>query len=178
MTTSYVALLRGINVGGRSKLSMADLRAAFADTGFDDVSTYIQSGNVLFRSSRSPAALPGAIEEVIDAAFGLTVRALLRTSTELADVVAHNPLATGGRDMSRLHVTFLAAAPAPPRVAALDSGPFLPDEFGVRGREIYLHCPGGYGRTKLNNTFFERTLEAVATTRNWKTVTTLADLSS
>ncbi len=178
MATSYVALLRGINVGGRAKLSMADVRAAFVDMGFDDVSTYIQSGNVLFRSSSSPATLPLAIEQALAGAFDLAVKALLRTSAQLAKVVERNPLAAGGRDPAKLHVTFLAAKPPPARVAAIDTEAFLPDELRVREREVFLHCPTGYGRSKLNNTFFERRLGVLSTTRNWNTVTTLARLSS
>ncbi len=178
MTTSYVAMLRGINVGGKTKVSMADLRAALADMGLDDVSTYIQSGNVLFRSSISPATLPTAIEQAIDGAFGLAVKVVLRTSGQLAGVVKHNPLTTGGRDLTKLHVTFLASKPAAARVAGIDADGFLPDEIRVLEREVYLHCPAGYGRTKLNNAFLERTLGTVGTTRNWNTVTTLARLSS
>ena len=104
--------------------------------------------------------------------------ALLRTSTQLADIVARNPLAGVVRDPAKLHVTFLAAEPAPARVAAINVEGFLPDELRVLEREVFLHCPAGYGRSKLNNTFFERKLGTVATTRNWNTVTTLARLSA
>ena len=178
MTASYVAMLRGINVGGRARVSMADLRATLVDMGLDNVSTCIQSGNVLFRSSISPAQLPPAIEQAVDGAFGLAVKVVVRTSAQLADVVKYNPLATGGRDLTRLHVTFLASKPAAARVASIDAEGFLPDEIEVLDREVYLHCPAGYGRTKLDNTFLERTLGTVGTTRNWNTVTTLARMSS
>ena len=178
MTTSYVAMLRGINVGGKTKVPMADLRAALADMGLDDVSTYIQSGNVIFRSSISPSTLPPAIEHAIDGAFGLAVKVVVRTSAELAGVVKHNPLVGGGRDLTKLHVTFLASQPAAARMAHIEAEAFLPDEIRVLGREVYLHCPAGYGRTKLNNAFLERTLGTVGTTRNWNTVTTLARMSS
>jgi len=178
MAKSYVALLRGINVGGRAKISMADLRSAFVDMGFDDVSTYIQSGNVVFRSSRSPVTMAADIEEGIDAAFGLDVNVVLRTSAQWAGVVEHNPLAAGGRDPAKLHVTFLASKATAARVAGIDTEGFLPDEFRVLQREVYLHCPAGYGRTKLTNTFLERRLGVVATTRNWNTVRTLARMSS
>src|SRR5579863_9303243 len=134
---TYVAMLRGVNVGGRTKLPMADLRAALVDMGFEDVATYIQSGNVVFRASSSPATLPAAIEEGIEAAFGLAVAVVLRTSTQLAAVVGHNPLTTGGRDPAKLHVTFLASKPSAARVARVDTAAFLPDELRVVGREAY-----------------------------------------
>jgi len=178
MTTSYAAMLRGINVGAKTKVSMADLRAALVDLGLDDVSTYIQSGNVIFRSSISPSELPPAIEHAIDGAFGLTVKVVLRTSAQLTGVVKHNPLAAAGRDLTKLHVTFLASQPAAARMAHIEAEAFLPDEIRVLEREVYLHCPAGYGRTKLNNAFFERTLGVPATTRNLRTVTVLADMTS
>jgi len=176
--TVYVAMLRGINVGGHAKVAMADLRAAFAEMGCADVQSYIQSGNVVFRSSKSPAALLATLEHGLDAAFGHGIRVVIRTSSQIADVVGHNPLKGGGREPAKLHVTFLASKPAPSRVADLDPDAFLPDEFRSAGCEVYLHCPGGYGRTKLNNTFFERRLGVVATTRTWSTVTTLSTLAS
>ena len=176
--TVYVAMLRGINVGGHAKVAMADLRAAFAEMGCADVQSYIQSGNVVFRSSKSPAALLATIEQGLDAAFGHGIRVVIRTNSQIADVVGHNPLKGGGREPAKLHVTFLASKPAPSRVADLDPDAFLPDEFRIAGCEVYLHCPGGYGRTKLNNAFFERRLGVVATTRTWSTVTTLSKLAS
>lgn len=174
--TSYVAMLRGINVGGHAKVSMVDLRDSFAEMGFDAPRTYIQSGNLLFATSTAPAKLRTMLEEGLEARFGLEIKVVLRTGAQLADVVARNPLASGGRDPSKLHVTFLATKPA----TSTPSGPrtFLPDEFRLSGREVYVHCPEGYGRTKLNNAFFERSLDVVATTRTWRTVTTLADMAS
>jgi uncharacterized protein (DUF1697 family) len=176
--TAYVAMLRGINVGGHAKVAMADLRAAFAEMGFDDVQSYIQSGNVLFRTTTPPARLPATIEHSLDAAFGHGIKVVIRTHAQLAAVVGYNPLLGGDREPAKLHVTFLASKPAPSRLGALDNDAFLPDEFLVSGREVYLHCPEGYGRTKLNNAFFERSLGVVATTRTWNTVTTLARMGS
>ncbi|MGH3184233.1 MAG: DUF1697 domain-containing protein [Acidimicrobiales bacterium] len=175
---TYVAMLRGINVGGHAKVAMADLRAAFAEMGFDDVQSYIQSGNVVFRSTTGAASLPSTIEHRLDAAFGHGIRVVIRTRPQLAAVVAGNPFTGGGRDLSKLHVTFLASKPAPSRVGGLDTGAFLPDEFRVAGREVYLHCPGGYGQTKINNAYFERALGVVATTRTWNTVRTLAAMGA
>jgi uncharacterized protein (DUF1697 family) len=165
---TYVALLRGINVTGRNKIAMSDLRTCFEELGHADVRTYIQSGNVVFTAKAgAPARLGPAIEKGITAGFGHDVAVILRTRAELAAVLKRNPF---GADA---YVTFLDAAPARALVAAIDPAAYAPDEFAVRGREVFVRCPNGYGRTKINNTFFERKLATRATTRNWKTVTTL-----
>jgi uncharacterized protein (DUF1697 family) len=98
---------------------------------------------------------------------------LLRTRAELAKLVAGNPFLRAGKDPSTLHVTFLADVPGGARIEAPGSGA---DEFRIVRREVYVHCPNGYGRSKLSNAFFEKKLGVVATTRNWRTVTTLAEL--
>lgn len=171
-------MLRGINVGGHAKVPMADLRTIFADMGFDDVQSYIQSGNVVFRTSTPPVSLPATIEKGLDAAFGHGIKVVIRSGTQLATVVKRNPFAGGGRQPAKLHVTFLASKPVSSRARALDTNAFLPDEFRIAGREVFLHCPEGYGRTKLNNAYFERVLGVAATTRTWNTVNTLARLGS
>jgi uncharacterized protein (DUF1697 family) len=176
---TYVALLRGINLGARNKVSMADLRKLFVTLGAEDVRTYVQSGNVVFKGPvGSPAELVQAIEERITRELGLSVAVLLRTKAELAKILGTNPFAKGARDAAKLHVTFLAEAPDPARVRQLEAKQFEPDEFRVAGAEIYLHCPDGYGRTKLSNAYLEKQLGIRATTRNWKTVTKLAELAS
>jgi uncharacterized protein (DUF1697 family) len=176
---TYIALLRGINLGGHKKVSMADLRTLFAGLGAEEVATYLQSGNVVFKSSvASPHKLVEAIEEQITADLKLDVQVLLRTKPQLAKTLAANPFAKRRAETSKLHVTFLADKPARGRVDDLDAKAGGRDEFRIVGREIYLRCPGGYGRTKLNNAFFEKRLGVAATTRNWKTVTKLAELAS
>ena len=176
---TYIAMLRGINVSGHKKIKMQDLQALFVALGHADVSTYIQSGNIIFKSpADSPSQLAGAIEERIAQDLGLAVTVLLRTKDELAQVIDGNPFVRQGIDPARLHVTFLAAAPDPALVHRVDVHNAEPDEFRVLGREIYLHCPQGYGRTKLNNAFWERRLGVAATTRNWNTVTRLFQLAS
>ncbi len=173
----YAALLRAINLGSRNKISMPDLRTLFEAVGADDVRTHVQSGNVAFRSTeRSPAKLVTAIEERISADLGLDIRVLLRTKAELAKIVDGSPFADDA-DHSTLHVTFLVDKPDPDRVAAVDPSKYEPDRFEVIGREVHLHCPNGYGRSKLSNAFFEKKLDQVGTTRNWKTVTTLAEMT-
>ena len=175
---TYVAMLRGINVSGRNKIKMPDLQALFVGLGHGDVTTYIQSGNVVFTSSAKGApALESAITARIARDFGLDVGVVLRTKAELAKVIAANPYVRGGADLSKLHVTFLGAKPEAALVHALDGHTSPPDEFEVVGREVFLHCPGGYGNTKLNNAFWERKLKTSATTRNWNTVTKLLELA-
>jgi uncharacterized protein (DUF1697 family) len=172
---SWVALLRGINLGARNKVSMADLKELFSDLGAEDVTTYVQSGNVLFRSSDARDALVRAIEQAIHERLGLEVTVLLRTDAELATLVGRNPFAGDESDVTKLHVTFLAKRPDRARTKALDEEQFAPDRFRVTPDAVYLHCPNGYGRSKLSNAFFEKHLGVAATTRNWRTVTTLAE---
>lgn len=175
--TRYVALLRGINVGGRTRVAMADLRRLAVDLGHAKVETYLQSGNLLFSSAAEPAGLAGELERRLADDLGVSVTILLRTGEELAQVVAGNPFLGGSADPARLHVTFLAEAPDRARAAALVAPAGQPDQLSLVGTEVYLYCPDGYGRTKLNNAFLERKLSVAASTRNWKTVGTLAELA-
>lgn len=174
---TYAALLRAINLGSRNRISMPDLRKLFEDLGTTDVQTHVQSGNVVFRSAeRSSAKLVVAIQERISSDLGLDVEVLLRTNAQLTKIVNDGPFADPA-DPTKVHVTFLSDRPDADRVAALDRSKFEPDRFEVVGREVHLHCPNGYGRSKLDNAFFEKKLDRVATTRNWKTVTTLAEMA-
>jgi uncharacterized protein (DUF1697 family) len=175
---AYVALLRSVNVGGR-KVNMKELAALFGEMGYGDVVTYIQSGNVVFTSpSRSAGALERAIEGRIERELGLEVRTLLRSKAELDRVLRANPFLATKAEPAKLHVTFLAAQPGAALMRAAGEFDAGADEFRVVGREVYVHCPNGYGTTKINNTFFEKRLETVATTRNWNTVNKLAELAS
>ena len=175
MTTSYVALLRGVNVGGRGKVSMEGLRRAVSGTGVHRVRTYIQSGNVLFDGPDGPADQVAArLARQFESDLGLVTTVVLRTAEQLRAVVAANPFADV--DLATVHVTFLDQAPDPERTAALEPPSVGGDRWSAGNREIYLHCPDGYGRTKLTNGFFERRLKVPATTRNWRTVVTLDQL--
>jgi uncharacterized protein (DUF1697 family) len=167
---TYVALLRGINVAGARKVPMADLRGLFGALGYADVRTYIQSGNVVFNApAGAPTRIRSAVEKAIEEAFGFDVTVLLRTAAEMKATAKQNPY---GDDA---YVTFLDDTPDAKRVKALDTAAFAPDEFAIYGRDVFVRCPNGYGRTKINNTFFERKLATKATTRNWRTVTTLLE---
>ena len=175
----YVSLLRGVNVGGQRKLKMADLRDLYESLGYEAVETYVQSGNVAFTSpgTEDPARLAGDVTGAIASRFGYgDVAVLLRTANDLAEVVAGNPFVERGEDPARLAVTFLAGEPGGPNMTALDPAGYAPDELAPGRREVYLFCPNGYGRTKLDNAFFERRLGVAATTRNWRTVTKLREM--
>jgi uncharacterized protein (DUF1697 family) len=174
---AHVALLRGINVGGKNKLPMKDLVAMFERAGCARVRHYIQSGNVVFDADEKVAKkLAGAIEAEIQRALGLRVPVILRTARELRAVAAKNPLLEAGASEGSLHVMFLASDPGKSRAAALDPDRSPPDTFVVRGREVYLCCPTGVGRTKLSNAWFDAQLGTVSTGRNWKTVLRLVEM--
>ncbi len=176
---SYVALLRGINVGGRNVLAMRDLADLFIDRGCGSVRTYIQSGNVIFRAEPGLARrIPEAISDELCARFDLTVPVVIRTADELVRIVEANPFAQAGREPRTLHVAFLRDAPNPSAVARLDDSRSSPDEFAVIGNEIYLHLPNGVARTKLTVKYFDATLETTSTIRNWRTVLKLRELVS
>jgi uncharacterized protein (DUF1697 family) len=172
-----IALLRGINIGQHQRVSMPALRVLFEALDAEDVQTYVQSGNVVFKTRIPEAELGSTITHRIRDDLGLGVVVVLRTPAALRKVIKANPFLKTGADVAKLHVTFLADSPDGARVRGLPDASGGPDEFEVRGREVYVHCPGGYGTTKWNNMFFEKKLGVPATTRNWKTVTALAALA-
>lgn len=176
--TSYAALLRGINVSGRNPLPMARLTALLESLGHREVVTYIQSGNVVFTSSAPEAKVASDIGSGIEEEFGFRVPVIVRTRAQLNQVVAGNPYLEAGDDPAKLHVTFLATKPTRAAIATLDPGRSSPDEFSVRGREIFLLLPNGMGRTKLTIDYFEKRLATRATARNWNTVNKLLELMS
>jgi uncharacterized protein (DUF1697 family) len=175
----YAALLRGINVGGNRKVAMADLRELLAGLGYDDVTTYLQSGNAVFSTAgSSPAALSAAIEERLAGKFSAPVRVIVRTAAELAVVVGASPLPDGPENPSRFFVAFLSAAPDPQAVREIEAQSFDPDRIWISGTEAYLWCPGGAAATTLTHSFIEKRLGVTATARNWNTVTKLVSLTS
>ncbi len=178
-TDVNIALLRGINVGGKNRLPMKDLAAMFVDAGCDDVRTYIQSGNVLFRTEPTRGEdIPSLISASILSHFGYQVPVVARGARELEAIVQANPFVEGGAETDKLHVVFLADLPDAEHVGALDPDRSPPDEFAVRGREIYLHCPNGLARSKLTNSYFDSRLSTISTMRNWKTVRKLLELAA
>lgn len=175
--TSYLALLRGINVGGANKVPMRDLRALLEDLGYENVRTYLQSGNVLLDGrSATSRKLATEIEDAISNAFDLTIPVIVRTQRELEHVATGNPWPTEGVKPSSLHVMFLAGSASAKAVKTLDFDRSPPDEFNVKGREIFLRFPNGSGRSKLTIDYFERKLGTQATARNWNTVVKVLEL--
>ncbi len=173
---SFISLLRGINVTGYNMIRMPELKALYESLGFGGVTTYIQSGNVIFQAAqKDPDAVSTLIEQSIEKKFGFLVRIILRRPAQLARVIKSSPLAGSDNiDESRLYVTFLKTKPTAALLKALKlAAAKSSDQYIIKGNEVYLHCPNGYGKTLLSNTFFEKHLKVVATTRNWKTVNTL-----
>jgi len=174
---THIALLRGVNVGG-NLLKMERLRELCSQLDFHNVRTYVQSGNVIFESPGSPGQCLQRLKEKLAGETRLPVAVVLRTATDLRGILEGNLFLTRrGIDRAKLHVTFLgSAAPktASQALAAIDAGD---DEFHVAGKEIYLHCPNGYGITRLSNTRIEKLLSITATTRNWNTVNKLYEMA-
>jgi|SRR5690349_4551496 len=176
-TAVYVALLRGINVGGHRKVAMADCRRWFEELGYAQVRTYVQSGNVVLRCAQPAAKLAPEIEDKLEQCAGFPVRVIIRSARELHKVRQRNPfLARPGVDLSKLHVTFLAKKPLASARLSLAALAAKRDELEVAGANLFLYCPAGYGQSKLSNNMLERLTAAVATTRNWRTVNQLCAL--
>jgi uncharacterized protein (DUF1697 family) len=174
----YVALLRSVNVAGHGRIAMDELRASFEALRYTDVTTYIQTGNVLFSTrSTSEAKIAAAIELRLAADFGTSPAVIMRTTPELRRIGTASPYPKAGASASRHHVTFLAAKPAPEALRTLKLPPSGRDELVVDGREVYVHTPDGYAESKYTGTFLERRLGVVSTTRNWNTVTKLCELA-
>jgi uncharacterized protein (DUF1697 family) len=172
----YVALLRGINVGGKAMVPMADLREICTAVGCEDVVTYIQSGNVVLSSPLRPPKLQASLAAAIAERFGFEPAVMIRTAEELAAVVDHNPFA--GVDEKHLHVGFLHAAPEGATEKCLGAIDCDPEQVAVVGRELYLLLPNGMGRAVLP-VKMERCLRpAPVTVRNWRTVAKLVELST
>jgi uncharacterized protein (DUF1697 family) len=177
---TFISMLRGINVGGQNSLRMAELKSLYEALGFEKVETYVQSGNVVFKTTQSDAVVLAAlIQAQIERSFGLVVSVFTREPSDFQRILRSNPFLMGrNEDPTKLHVTFLYRTPKAAQWEALKSPPGVTDEFFPGEREIYLFCPNGYGRTKLSNTFFEKKLSIPATTRNWNTVQALFKLAT
>ena len=175
----HVALLRGINVGGKNKLTMRELVGIFEALDCQDVHTYIQSGNVVFRAGAALAKhLPKTVAGSIAEQLGLEVPVVIRSGSEIAKVLENNPFLERGEDPQFLHVGFLAKAPTKAQVASLDPNRSPPDEFSCHGRELYFFCPQGVARSKYSNAYLDKQLATVTTVRNWRTTVKLAAMAA
>jgi uncharacterized protein (DUF1697 family) len=178
---TYISMLRGINVSGQKIIKMTELKALYESLRLSNVTTYIQSGNVVFQSgNKDPLSIGASIEKAIAKSFGFSVTVVLRRPDEFRKVIGKCPfLGTAGVDENRLYVTFLKSRPALPLVKAMAQvSAKNTDTYEIAGTEIYLHCPTGYGKTLFSINFFEKHLKVAATTRNWNTVQTLLALSA
>ncbi|MDW3651998.1 MAG: DUF1697 domain-containing protein [Bacteroidia bacterium] len=174
-----IAILRGINVGGKRKILMNDLKALCEKLSFENPLTYIQSGNVIFEDSKNQSnrELGDKLAKGILEKFGFEVPVIVRTAKELSNSIAQNSFYEEGRDISQLHLTFLKEEPAKENQEILLSYNYEPDEFVLQGQDVFIYCEGKYHKSKLSNNFFEKKLKVGATTRNWKTVLKLKELS-
>lgn len=177
ISSRHVALMRGINVGGKNMLPMKELVKMFVKAGCGDVTTYIQSGNVVFSATdKVVGGLGGVIMKQVGEQFGLRIPVVLRTAAEIDAVIRGNPFLKAGASEEMLHVCFLADGPGKDLVAGLDAGRSAPDAFAVMGREIYMQLVNGVSGTKLTNAYFDSKLKTVSTMRNWRTVLKLAEM--
>ena len=178
--TVHIALLRAVNVGGRS-VSMAELRAMLVDMNFENPRTLLQSGNAVFavNAKASSAALEGKLEAEAQKRFGMPIPFMLRTSAEWDAIIARNPFADAAKsDPAHLLLMALKGAPAAAAIKALRDGYTGPETIHVTGRDAYLIYPEGIGRSKLTNALIERKLGVAGTGRNWNTVLKLAALAA
>jgi len=175
-----IAILRGINVGGKRKILMKDLRVLFEKLDYTTVSTYIQSGNVFFESDSALTDLEIAsqVEQAITNQYGFDVPVIIRSSKEIAKVANNNPfLQQKETDITQLHLTFLKELPTSENLSKINAYNYEPDQFVMEGKNAFIFCEGKYHKSKLTNSFFEKKLKVTATTRNWKTVLKLLELS-
>jgi uncharacterized protein (DUF1697 family) len=174
-TERHVALLRGLNVGGANRISMADLAAIFAQAGAAEVTTLQAAGNVLLTAAADEVAAISARAEAALKARGLGSTLVLRTREALLAAAAEHPFLARGADPARCYVAFLAARPTAAAARSLEPDRSPPDAFELRGRELYLWLPGGAGGSRLTNAWMDSRLGTVSTVRGWKTVQALAE---
>ncbi len=175
-----IALLRGINVSGQKLIKMADLRTHLAELKFKNIQTYIQSGNIVFESeSMSSNVLETVIHDKIQEKYGFEVPTLVKTPGDFIEAIKKNPFAKEAEaEPKHVFITFLSDIPDPSKVEKLKEVDYSPERYVIDGDMIFFFSPNGYGRAKMNNNFFENKLKIDATTRNWKTVNVLLEMSS
>lgn len=174
----YAAFLKGINVGGHKKIRMQDLKASLSALNFQQLNTYIQSGNLVFCTEETDVPrLQSEIEKKIVDDFGFEVTVIIRSAAELHQIVDYNPyLEVDSVQISNLYITMLAEMPERLHLEKLFEYNFPHDLYQVHGKEVYLNCLNGYGNTKLSNDFFEKKLKQNATSRNWKTMLKMQEM--
>ncbi|MCH8518707.1 DUF1697 domain-containing protein [Candidatus Gracilibacteria bacterium] len=176
---TYISILRGINVGGHKLIKMDDLKLMFTSLKFDSVKTYVQSGNIIFSTEESNLKkLEERISSEIKNVFGFEVPTIVMSSDTLERIIENNPLIKDPqKDIGFLYVTFLAEILTHFDTETILEKKQLDEEIEFTSEAIYLYCPNGYSKTKLNNNFLEAKLNTQATTRNWKTINELLRLA-
>lgn len=174
----HIAMLRGINLGPSRRVAMAELRTLLTEAGYDDVRTYVQSGNIVLRSPAKPAAVERELQILISERFGFSVPVIVRSRAQLAAVVKANPLGDVADNPKRYQVSFLAEKPPAELVRRMEERAAESERVVAHGREIYAWHPEGVARSKLWNELAGKGLGITATARNWTTVTTLLDMAS
>lgn len=171
-----IAILRGINVGGKRRILMADLKILCEELGLKNVKTYIQSGNLIFDSDKTNSMIEFELEKKIVEKFGFDVPVIVRDSEELQVSINKNPF-VDFCDINQLHLTFLKEKPTEENKEKISTYNYEPDKFKIDNKDVFIFCSGKYHQTKLSNIFFEKKLKVGATTRNWKTILKLSELS-
>jgi uncharacterized protein (DUF1697 family) len=173
----YIALLRGINLGGKRRVGMSDLRGTLEDAGYEDVRTHLASGNVVLTSGAKPNALERKLEELLRREFGFDIAVVARTRDELAAVIQADPFGTEADDPARYQVSFLSKKPKREAVERLEEAAVSPERVAVLEREVYAWHPGGVGRSDLAKLITAERLGVGVTARNWRTITKLLELA-
>ncbi|MFJ1968715.1 DUF1697 domain-containing protein [Streptomyces sp. NPDC087903] len=180
MTTTYAALLRGINVGGNKKVPMAELRAVMQTLEYDDVRTYLQSGQAVFASAHGDEeSLAGELRQAIEKRFGFTVDVIVRDHAYLKAIAEECPFPAADLEPKQLHVTYYSEPVDAERFAGIDRAAHLPEDFTLGDRALYLYAPDGLGRSRLAEQLSKPRINKglIATSRNWNTVLKLVEMT-
>lgn len=173
---TYISILRGINVGGRKRIKMAELKELYESLNFQNVKTYIQSGNAVFQYKEIPSMeITAQIKNKINEVFGFDVAVFIWTKDEFQKIIEKNPFKDD--EINKLYVTFLSEIPLTCPISEIENRKDEFEKFKIFDKEVYLVIPGGYGKTNLSNNFFEKKLKVSATTRNWKTTNRLLEIA-
>jgi uncharacterized protein (DUF1697 family) len=177
---TYISFLRGINMTGHNSIRMTDLSSLYKNLGFNDAETYIQSGNVIFSNVDDVPVheIASTIERSILKRFNYNVPVLIRTVEEMRKLISANPfIAQENFESSKMAVMLLYEKTTKAQIQKVIDIDYPPDKFKIIGKEIFIYCPNGFGRTKLYTNFFEKKMGVTGTARNWKTITTILQIA-
>lgn len=173
----YIAFLRAINVAGKNLIKMQALQELFTGAGYKNSVTYLQSGNVVFETAKAAGEkLETSIEKLISDKLKLTISSIVLSETEIENIISENPFTREKPEIDKLHITIMKTKIEKPDAGTIDSKKDKNEKYLIKDNSIYLYCPDGYGKTKLNNSNLEKWLQNTGTTRNWKTILAVKDL--